>query len=103
VVGLLRKQTTIEFIAVGKHPGLVDSALEHWGGTIFLGHIGHMGIVYPYFRILDAIPHQSDRNIRMTKIGVHHIGKISIRFALTVHHHTQQSAPMLFVIAIEHL
>ena len=39
----------------------------------------------------------------MTEIGAHHVGKAGICFPLAVHHYTQQAAPSLLLVTIEHL
>ena len=39
----------------------------------------------------------------MAEVGIHHVGKGRIPFALSIHHYAEQAATPLILVAIEHL
>ena len=49
------------------------------------------------------MPFQSDRQVGIAEIGIHHIGQCSVVFALAVYYNAQELALALVGVAIEHL
>lgn len=56
----------------------------------------------PRREIEDAVPLQSDGQVGIAEIGIHHIGQCSVVFTLAVYYNTQELALALVGVAVEH-
>lgn len=101
MVGILGQQPAIELPALRESRIVADAGLEHQRIAAFV--LRQPSVVNPHHRIVDAVPLQSDGQVGIAEIGIHHIGQCSVVFALAVYYNAQELALALVGIAVEHL